>query len=157
MGLPRVRFTIQRLMLAVLIIALPCAWVAPGVHWRDPLVEARAQFHVTTDLELDPFMEPSSRGSSSGSSSEPSPGRYRWSRAYTGERQTDRACLFDVAASGGCDASGLEPITIDDRGGLRSAKLVAELTRVCRERGWPYRVTRRAGNGPDSQRASGNP
>jgi hypothetical protein len=157
MRLPRVRFTIRRLMLAVLLFALPCAWVARRLHWRDPLIEAKAQFLVATGVELGPFMGPSSHASSTGGFSEPSPGWHWWSRAYLGEHQTDGARLFDVEVSGGCDASGLEPIAIEDRGGLRSAKLVAELTRVYRERGWPYRVTRRAGDGLGSRRASGGP
>jgi hypothetical protein len=144
MKLPRVRFTIWRLMLAVLIIALPCAWVARGLHWRDPLVEARAQYQVAVGLDIGRFMGPSSHGYDKGESSEPSSGRHRWRRTYFGERNAGGAPFFDVEASGGCDATGLEPIVIEDRGGLRSAQLAAELTRICRERGWPYLIMRRA-------------
>src|SRR5690242_13411588 len=132
MNLPLVRFTIRRLMLAILAIALPCAWIARRLHWRDPLVEARAQYQMAMAVGVDigrfmgphRLLGPGDSATGRGASGEPSPGRHLWRRAYFGERSGGGALLFDVEATGGCDATGLEPIVIEDRGGLNSAELV---------------------------------
>jgi hypothetical protein len=152
MRLPRVRFTIRWMMIAVLLVALSCAWLARRLHWRDPLAEARAQIDVTTEVMSGPILEPRSHGICEGAFREPSSGCARWFRTYKGERLSDSARLIDVEVSGGCDGTELESITIKDHGGTRNARLIGALTFAYRERGWRYVIMPRAGAGPDSRR-----
>jgi hypothetical protein len=153
MRLPRIRITVRRMMLVVLVVGLACGWLARLLHWRTPLEEARAQIEVTTDVMHGPATAwPTSHATSRGDFREASPGQVRWFRTYEGWRDSDGARLFDVEVSGGCDKTGLEPITIKDHGGTRNARLIGAMTRAYRERGWRYVIAPPAGARQSSRR-----
>lgn len=154
MRLPRVRFTIRRMMILVLAVALVCGWLARQLYWRTLREEAAIQLAVTTEVMLGGSLGripgDGIRGTSDDDFSEPSPGKVRWFRTYKLGNPDTR--LLDLEVSGGCDRIGLQPISVKDYGGTLNARLIEALTRAYRERGWRYVIMPLAGAGPDSQR-----
>jgi hypothetical protein len=141
MRLLRVRFTIRRMMIVVLVVALACGWVARQPRRQGLLAAARAQVEVTNDfISKQAFSGPNSEGHSHVEFLDSSPDRLRWVWRYRAWSNSDGARLIDVEVAGGFDGSDLGPIVIKDRGGTRNARTIKFMTHAYGRRGWWYDV-----------------
>jgi hypothetical protein len=152
------------MMIAVLMIALACGWLA---LWnarrlrRNALeAEANAQSQVTTAVFREVLAELGTTGrqSKEGGGFASSPGGVRWEKTLKAWDGIDirQAPVIDVEALGGSDDTDLESVTIKDHGGPLGGRVIEVLTRAYRERGWRYVIMPRAGSGPGTG-ATGDP
>lgn len=159
MRLPRVRPTIRRLMLAVLIVAFPCAWVARWHHRPGPLEEAHARHSVTWYImcrEAGPF-SPTGRFRELSGKVIPkplneSPIGKRLSWKFAAWCNPEDTGLADVEVSWNCDGVYLSPITIKVNGGPWDTRVAQALALGYSERGWQYVIIPRAGGTAGTRR-----
>lgn len=163
MRLPRVRITIRRMMIVVLVVGSACGWFARRFHRPDPLEEAYAQHSVTWYImcrEAGPF-SPTGRFRELSGEVIPKPlhespiGR-RLSWKFAAWCNPEDTGLADVEVSWNCDGVYLSPITIKVNGGPWDTRVAQALARGYRERGWQYVIIPRAGGGADTRRIGTN-
>ncbi len=147
MRLSRIRITIWRMMIVVLVVGLACGWLARQLHRRSLLAAARAQGVVTKrSVSGRFFLRPGpAHANYSLRYLDLSPDRVRWVWTYNASHDDDKTRCAHVEVYGDSDGT---PISITDYGGAWNAKVIKALTRNYRQRGWKYVIIPRAGAGP---------
>jgi hypothetical protein len=145
MRLPRIRITIWRMMIVVLVVGLACGWPARQLRRKSLLAAARAQGVLTKrTVSRRFFLRPGTAHANIRLGYvDLLPDRVRWVLTYKASHDYDKTWRAHVEVYGDSDGT---PISITDYGGAWNAKVIKALTRNYRQRGWKYVIISRAGD-----------
>jgi hypothetical protein len=149
MRVPRRRYTIRWLMLVVAIVAVFCAEWAYMRRWESRRVGMYQQRDLTRSIFLAAKQDLAAAGHSAAETRVESD-RVTYTTHWTEKleawetAQGRRQPLIGVTVSGDNGYFTLPPIVVETHGGTSDDLWLDRLLRAYRERGWRYKVIRRA-------------